>query len=102
MFKVEKLDEQLYHENEVVYKIIKDCYLFSASCYIKINQFESAIQQMDLLLDVEPLNFKALYLRGRAYFFLNEMTASYDDLMQAHYIEHQNPLINRYIDELLA
>jgi hypothetical protein len=44
MFKVEKLDEQLYHENEVVYKIIKDCYLFSSSCYIKINQFESAIQ----------------------------------------------------------
>lgn len=81
MFKVEKLDEQLYHENEVVYKIIKDCYLFSASCYIKINQFDSAIQQMDLLLDVEPLNFKALYLRGRAYFHLNDMNAAYEDLM---------------------
>lgn len=57
---------------------------------------------MDLLLDVEPLNFKVLYLRGRAYFFLNEMTAAYDDLMQAHDIEPQNSLINRYIDELLA
>ena len=70
MFRVERLDDQLYLENEVVYKIIKDCYLFSASCYIKINQFDSAIQQMNLLLDVEPLNIKALYLRGRAYYHL--------------------------------
>jgi len=44
------LDEQLQKENEVVYKIIKDCYLFSASCYIKINQFEPAIQMMNELL----------------------------------------------------
>lgn len=102
MFKVEKLDEQLYHENEEVYKIIKDCYLFSSSCYIKINQFESAIQQLDLLLDVEPLNFKALSLRGRAYFHLNDMTAAYEDLLQAHDIDSQNTLINRYIEELLA
>ena len=42
-FKVQQLDEQLQRENEAVYKIIKDCYLFSASCYIKINQFEPAI-----------------------------------------------------------
>ena len=102
MFRVEKLDEQLYYENEVVYKIIKDCYLFSSSCYIKINQFESAIQQLDLLLDVEPLNIKALYLRGRASFYLNDMTSAYEDLKQAHDLDPQNAIINRYLDELMA
>lgn len=56
---------------------------------------------MDLLLDVEPLNFKALYLRGRAYFHLNDFMAAYEDLMQAHDIEPQNSLINRYIEELI-
>lgn len=28
---------------------------------------------MNLLLDVEPLNLKALYLRGRAYYHLHEI-----------------------------
>lgn len=65
-FKVSQLDEQLSRENEQVYNIIKDCYLFSASCYIKINQFESAIQLMNELLAIEPHNLKALYLRGKA------------------------------------
>ena len=102
MFRVEKLDEQLYYENEVVYKIIKDCYLFSSSCYIKINQFEPAIQQLDLLLDIEPLNIKALYLRGRASFYLNDMISAYEDLKQAHDLDPQNALINRYLEELLA
>jgi len=37
VFKVQQLDAQLRSENEQVYNIIKDCYLFSASCYIKIS-----------------------------------------------------------------
>ncbi len=56
---------------------------------------------MDLLIDVEPLNFKALYLRGRAYFHLNDFALAYEDLLQAHDIEPQNELINRYLDDLL-
>lgn len=66
VFKISQLDEQLRRENEAVYNIIKECYLFSASCYIKINQFDSAIQLMGELIEIEPLNFKALYLRGKA------------------------------------
>ena len=67
-FKVKKLDQQLKRENDSVFKIIKDCYLFSASCYIKINQFDPAIGMMNEILESEPKNFKALFLRGSAYY----------------------------------
>jgi hypothetical protein len=76
-FKIEKLDDRLYQENETVYSIIKDCHLFSASCYIKINQFDPAIQLMNELLDIEPQNAKALFLRGRASYHMGDILPAY-------------------------
>lgn len=60
-------------ENEAVYRIIRECYLFSASCYIKINQFEQAVNILTQIIDVEPSNIKALYLRGKAGLLLGEV-----------------------------
>ena len=76
-FKVQQLDEQLLRENEAVYRIIKECYLFSASCYIKINQFEQAVNILSQIIDVEGCNMKALYLRGKAYLYLGEILLAY-------------------------
>jgi Flp pilus assembly protein TadD len=55
---------------------------------------------MNMLLDVEPLNIKALYLRGRAYYHLNEIESAYQDLIQAYDLEPQNEVVNRYLNEL--
>ena len=99
-FRVKKLDQQLKLENDTVYKIIKDCYLFIGSCYIKINQFEPAIGMMNEILDSEPANIKALFLRGSAYYHQNEITPAYKDFLQAGEIEPGNTSITRYIKDI--
>lgn len=76
-FKVQVLDEQLLRENEAVYRIIKECYLFSASCYIKINQFEQAVNILTQIIEVEASNLKALFLRGKAQLQLGEVLLAY-------------------------
>jgi hypothetical protein len=52
---------------------------------------------MNFLLEVEPLNFKALFLRGQAYCQLNELEQAYEDLSQAHDLEPTNELIKRHL-----
>jgi tetratricopeptide (TPR) repeat protein len=99
-FRVKKLDYQLKRENETVFKIIKECYLFSASCYIKINQFDSAVGMMNELLETEPRNFKALFLRGSALFHLNEIPMAYQDFLHAGSIDPGNTSIVRYIQDI--
>jgi hypothetical protein len=65
-FKITKLTADIKRENEKVFKFIKECYLFSASCYIKMEQFEFSVLMMNELLTVEPHNPQALYLRGKS------------------------------------
>jgi tetratricopeptide (TPR) repeat protein len=101
-FKVQQLDEQLLRENEAVYGIIKECYLFSASCYIKINQFEQAVSNMDQLLEVENDNFKALFLRGKAYLKQGEVLLAYQDFSLALEIDPRNQTIRNHIKKLFA
>ena len=54
-----------------VYKTVKDCYLLSASCYIRLNQQSHAKNCLKLILKVEPSDAQSLYLRGQA----NEIAA---------------------------
>lgn len=49
-----------------VYKTVKDCYLLSSSCYIRMDQQEQAKFCLKLILDVEPNDVQCLYLRGQA------------------------------------
>lgn len=102
VFKVQHLDAQLRQENETVYNIIKDCHLFSASCYIKINQFDSAIQLMNELIEIEPLNLKALYLRGKAFYHLQDIVRAYRDFARALEVDPGNSIIASYISQLHA
>lgn len=80
--------------------MIKDCYLFSASCYVKINQFESAILLMNELLDVEKNNVKALYLRGKAYFHKGQMKEAGKDFSRALKIDPSNTIILNYYSQI--
>ena len=55
---------------------------------------------MNELLEIEPLNFKALFLRGSAYYHLNEIPIAYQDFLQAGDLEPSNFSIKRYISEI--
>ena len=47
-----------------VYKTVKDCYLLSTSCYIRMDQQDHARSCLKLILKVEPSDVQSLYLRG--------------------------------------
>jgi len=47
------LSESLAVENPLAFDIVKDCYLYSATCYIKIKQFDQAVTMMGELLAVD-------------------------------------------------
>ena len=49
-----------------VYKTVKDCYLLSASCYIRMDQQDHAKLCLKIILDVEPSDAQTLFLRGQA------------------------------------
>ena len=49
-----------------VYKTVKDCYLLSASCYIRMDQQEQAKYCLKLILKVEPDDIQSLFLRAEA------------------------------------
>lgn len=55
---------------------------------------------MNEVLDTDPLNFQALYLRGKAYYDLNEVGRAYGDFLQALEIQPQNQLIQKYVNEI--
>lgn len=79
VFKVDHLSKELKQFNEKAFNLIKDCFLFTASCYININQFDNAIQLMSEVLQVEENDTKALYLRGKAYIQKGELLLAYKD-----------------------
>lgn len=49
-----------------VFALVKDCHLQSASCYIHLDEFGEAINFLNAVLEIEPDNYRALYLRGCA------------------------------------
>ena len=50
-----------------VYNCMKDCYLQSASCYIRLEEYDEAILFLNIILEIEPKSVNALFLRGIAY-----------------------------------
>ena len=48
---------------------------------------------MDELLETEPLNSKALYLRGKALFSLRELSQAQADFAKALEVEPNNKII---------
>lgn len=55
---------------------------------------------MNELLQIEPSNFKALYLRGKAYYHLNDILKAYQDYMRALELEPDNSTIASYVSQL--
>ena len=46
---------------------MRECYLQSASCYIRLEEFDEAILFLNIILGVEQDCVKAIFLRGIAY-----------------------------------
>ena len=55
---------------------------------------------MNELLETETSNFKALFLRGSAYYHLNEIPLAYQDFLRAGDIEPGNTSIAKYLQEI--
>lgn len=105
IFKIDRLTTEFRDENEDAFRVVKDCYLFSASCYIKINQYDSAMNLMDELLEIENTNMRAYYLRGRAFYHRKEIVSAYRDFTKALdlnpiYMENDKAIISKYIAEI--
>lgn len=49
-----------------VYKVVKDCYLLSASCYIRLDEHKQTSVCLKVILRVEPTDVQALYLCGQS------------------------------------
>lgn len=50
-----------------VYKVFKSCYILMASSYIGMEQQDHAKSCIKRILEVEPSDVQALYLRGQAH-----------------------------------
>ena len=48
------------------------------------------MSQLQNLLEIEPKNTKALYIRGKSYLHLKQMDKAYDDFKAALLVEPQN------------
>ncbi|CDW86521.1 family superfamily protein [Stylonychia lemnae] len=100
VFKIEQLTEDVKLQNEEIFQLIKECYLYSASCYIKINQFDSAIQLMNELLLCEQDNVKALNLRAKAHYNRNQILKCYIDLSTALKLQPDSDVFTKFIAKL--
>jgi tetratricopeptide (TPR) repeat protein len=67
-----------------VYQVIRDCYLQSASCYIRLEEFHEAILFLNIILAVEPDCVKALFLRGLAHEDMKQPEQALADFRRAH------------------
>jgi tetratricopeptide (TPR) repeat protein len=57
---------------------------------------------MNELVEIEPLNLKALYLRGKAFYHLQDLVRAYRDFARALEIDPGNSIIASYISQLQA
>lgn len=64
-----------------------------AACYLKLNQFDKAVQWSAKVLEKEPNNAKALFRRGFAYLQLKEYEKAAEDLTEAAKLQPEDKAI---------
>jgi tetratricopeptide (TPR) repeat protein len=67
-----------------VYQCVRDCYLQSASCYIRLEEFSEAIIWLNIILGIEPDCVKALFLRALAQQDMRMLDKALSDFSRAH------------------
>lgn len=75
-------------------KLIKSlrvsCWLNGAACCLKLDDFEEAIKQCSMVLDIESSNVKALYRRAQAYMKTNDLHLAELDIKKSLEIDPEN------------
>lgn len=63
-----------------IYDTFLECHVNLALCLIRLAHFEEAVSCLTSILHYAPLCTQAYYLRGKAFFCLNEYQIALDDL----------------------
>ncbi|VFQ75155.1 unnamed protein product [Cuscuta campestris] len=75
-------------------KLIKSlqvsCWLNGAACSLKLDNFQEAIKQCSMVLNIEPSNVKALYRRAQAYMKTNDLHLAELDIKKSLEIDPEN------------
>jgi tetratricopeptide (TPR) repeat protein len=80
-----------------VYQCVRDCYLQSASCYIRLEEFQEAIIWLNIILGIEPECVKALFLRALAYEDMRQPEKALADFIRAHELSPADQTIKSYL-----
>jgi tetratricopeptide (TPR) repeat protein len=80
-----------------VYQVIRDCYLQSASCYIRLEEFHEAILFLNIILGVEPECVKAYFLRALAHEDMKQPENALADFTRAHELSPADQTIKSYL-----
>ena len=84
------------------HKLIKiSCLLNAAICYSKLGVWDDAAAKADVVLDLDPLNVKAMFHRGRALAKQGELERARDDLQDAARLDPKNKAAKKELEAVL-
>jgi len=81
-------------KNNKLEKIKLPCLLNSAACKLKLNESQSAVDDLTEVLRIEESNTKALYRRAQAYINMKDYELATDDLLVAQKIAPADKAVN--------
>lgn len=76
------------------------CLLNMAACQLKLNAFHNACKNCSKVLETHPENLKALYRRGQALMFMNDLDSAKHDLKEAQSLDPNNRAVNDMLKQL--
>ena len=76
------------------------CLLNLAACQLKLNAFHNACKNCSKVLETHPGNLKALYRRGQALMFMNDLDLARQDLTEAQTLDPNNRAVNDMLKQL--
>ena len=76
------------------------CLLNLAACQLKLNAFHKACKNCSKVLETHPGNLKALYRRGQALMFMNDLDSARRDLKEAQSLDPNNRAVNDILKQL--
>lgn len=87
-------------EKKLVKELRVSCWLNSAACSLKLENFREAIRLCSKVLDVESYNVKALYRRAQAYMGTSDLISADVDIKRALESDPQNREVKQIQKEL--
>ncbi|KAH7447367.1 hypothetical protein KP509_01G103500 [Ceratopteris richardii] len=90
----------LEEEKQQAQALKLSCYLNSAACKLKLNEFRLAVDLCTRVLELDPENLKALYRRIQAYIQVGELALAESDIKKALQIDPDNKEIKLELKKL--